>query len=231
MSFLENVDIDALLKQTIDLLQGTSKPTQPNTVNTHTDNLSASNNTKIQAPIKGEFKNSGGFTPGNVVLNERHQHGHQGVDMRAPGGTPVYPMAAGIVTDIGSGGKGGNFIHIDHGNGMKTYYAHLGTINIKAKDKVDNNTVIGTVGASGNAADTYPHLHFTVSVNGVLKDPATFFNVPKYTDLSPEEKKIQWLSPAAKQQADNFRFPPPKTASKIDNILKLSKDYYNLCIK
>lgn len=105
---------------------------------------------QYQAPIRGSWKNSGDFSPGRAT-NPRHPQGHQGVDMRASGGTSVYPMAPGIVTSVGTDPKGGNIVLIQHDNGIKTYSAHLGTVNVHKGDKVGMDTVIGTVGNTGNA--------------------------------------------------------------------------------
>jgi murein DD-endopeptidase MepM/ murein hydrolase activator NlpD len=140
-----------------------------------------------QSPIKSDWRTSGVFDP--VSVRPNGSKGHFGVDMRAPEGTSIYPFLPGMVTNVGTDPKGGNVINIEHDNGFRTYYAHLSGFNVNKGDKVDNNTVIGNVGKTGNAMHTFPHLHFQVWKNNQIQDPASFFTVPPYTDTSTDERK------------------------------------------
>jgi murein DD-endopeptidase MepM/ murein hydrolase activator NlpD len=154
------------------------------------------------APIHDGWASSGGFT---YSPNPTHPKGHMGVDMRAPAGTPVYPLAPGVVTNVGTDPMGGNVVNIQHANGVRTYYAHLSVVRVQKGDKVDTNTVIGNVGNTGNASHTFPHLHFQVWVDNQIQDPAKYFSIPVYTNLTDQEKRQgPWLSPEAKQQAEAF---------------------------
>lgn len=187
--------------------------------------------TGYQAPIKGSFQNSGGFTP-NVYLNPKHPKGHVGVDMRAPGGTAIYPMAPGVVTAVGPDPVGGNTVNVQHANGVRTYYAHMGTINVHKGDRVDNNTILGTVGDSGNAKNTMPHLHLQVWSNGQIQDPARYFSMPKYTNFDPK-KEHAWLSDAEKTKAQRFSIRDHVSQNrqalasvKIDRLEKIATIYY-----
>jgi murein DD-endopeptidase MepM/ murein hydrolase activator NlpD len=115
----------------------------------------------------------GTFIPGKNI-NPMHPHGHDGVDLVAPRGTPIYPIAPGTVTRVSSSdtGKGGITAHIEHENGhVVSYYAHMDNLNVSPGQEVDYNTIIGTVGDSGNAKGTSTHLHFTIKVDNRLKDP------------------------------------------------------------
>ena len=125
-----------------------------------------------QSPVKDQWKNLGGF----------QVNGHQGLDLSAPKGTPIYPMAGGVVMKYKptTDPEGGNVIYIMSPDGVMTYYAHCDQVNVKPGDIVDSDTVIGTVGTSGNAKDTGPHLHFQVWSNGQIQDPAVYFPVPPY---------------------------------------------------
>lgn len=153
-------------------------------------------------PIHGDWASSGGFT---YQPNPTHPKGHMGVDMRVPGGTPVHPMAPGVVSSVGTDPMGGNVVNIQHGNGVRTYYAHLSTVSAQKGDRVDTSSVIGTVGNTGNASHTVPHLHFQVWHDNQIQDPAKYFSVPAYTNLSAQEQRQgPWLSPEAKQQAEAF---------------------------
>lgn len=135
---------------------------------------------KFQDPIKEDYKSSGGFGGG-----------HNGADLRAPKGTPIYPIAPGKVSRTSvEGGKntlGGNTVSIDHPNGYSSYYAHLNSLNVAANQEVDYDTVIGTVGDTGNAKGKPAHLHIEVRNKGNYVDPASLFKVPGYTNLSKEE--------------------------------------------
>lgn len=153
-------------------------------------------------PIHDQWASSGGFT---YQPNPTHPKGHMGVDMRAPAGTPIYPMAPGIVSNVGTNHDGGNTVNVKHKGNVETYYAHMSTVKVQPGDKVTTNTVLGNVGNTGNASHTFPHLHLQVWENGAIQDPAKYFSIPKYTDLSPAEKKQgPWLSEQAKQEAMAF---------------------------
>jgi murein DD-endopeptidase MepM/ murein hydrolase activator NlpD len=185
-----------------------------------------------QAPIKGAFYNSGGFTPSAATPN--HPSGHAGIDMRASAGTAIYPMAPGVVTRVGTDPKGGNVVNITHANNVKTYYAHMGSVSVQNGQHVDNDTVIGTVGNSGNAKNTWPHLHLQVWSGGQLQDPAKFFTIPKYTNVDKAKEKF-WLSDEAKQEAQAFNMKrhvqsKPAVASRFDPLEKRAQDYYDLAI-
>lgn len=153
----------------------------------------------FQAPLRGALHNSGGFDPTGKGSVGRP---HQGVDLRAPGGTSIYPCAPGIVEKVYSDPKGGNALVIKHPNGYSSYYAHCGTISAKVGDQVSYDTVIAAVGASGNAKG-FPHLHLQLWNNGALIDPASVIPMPTYTAFNPKKEQL-WL-PGAKEIADNWK--------------------------
>lgn len=186
-------------------------------------------NTEYQPPIKSDWKVSGTFSLSPT--DARHPKGHLGIDMRAPGGTFIYSFAPGIVTHVGTDNKGGYVVKIDHKNGIKTYYAHCGTVMVHDRDEVDNNTPIATVGDSGNAKGTFPHLHFQVSKDGVVQDPAKYFTVPKYTAPNKDEKS--WISQDAKQEASNFNMSKhlSSNVSNTENKHSISNSLLNKIIR
>lgn len=94
---------------------------------------------------------------------------HRGIDFRAPVGTPVQASAPGKVINRGSGGKAGNWIEVDYGNGVTSKYLHLQDANIKVGQKINAGDVIARTGKSGNV--TGPHLHWAVYKNGKPVDP------------------------------------------------------------
>lgn len=183
----------------------------------------------IQAPIKGVYYSSGKYSP-NAPTDARHKSGHKGVDLRASGGTPVYPITDGVVTHVGYSGKGGNTITIMHTGGIKTYNAHMADITVQKGDKVNKSTVIGHVGNSGNAINTAPHIHFQLWENGVLQDPGKYFHVPKYTDMSAEEKENIWL-PGWQEKQKKFKMASHVAkrivnfSREVDKLHKLASKY------
>lgn len=97
---------------------------------------------------------------------------HSGIDIGGKIGTPVYAAAGGKVV-LSSWYYGyGNCILVDHGNGMKTRYAHLSGYKVKVGDTVERGQLIGLCGNTGNS--TGPHLHFEVIVNGSTKNPVNY---------------------------------------------------------
>lgn len=219
----ESQDLDKILNELKTMFKS-REPTKP-----LLDSRQTKSSQIFQSPIRSNWKNSGGFSPG-VYVNERHQKGHDGIDMRAPGGTPIYPMASGRVSKIGYDAKGGNYVTIEHDNGIRTYSAHLGTIAVTNGQYVDLNTEIGTVGDSGNAKGTMPHVHFQVWVNGTITNPAKFFTVPAYS--KPNNKEVYWLSNDEKNIAKNFsinsHFKTQKKALdfKVKRLIKIINTLY-----
>ena len=95
---------------------------------------------------------------------------HKGIDIPNPYGTPVQPLAAGVVIFAGWDTHGfGNTVVVEHTAGFISRYSHLSGISSDVGQKVDNATIIGTVGATGVA--TGSHLHFEVHQKGVAINP------------------------------------------------------------
>jgi murein DD-endopeptidase MepM/ murein hydrolase activator NlpD len=90
--------------------------------------------------------------------------GHNGIDLRASVGTPVYAALGGVIWDTNYGVapncQYGKWVLIKHGNGLTTLYAHLSDINVSPGQSVSTGTLIGYSGQTGYA--TGPHLHFGV---------------------------------------------------------------------
>jgi len=90
---------------------------------------------------------------------------HNGLDIAAPSGTPVKPVARGTVIFSGWKGGYGNTVILDHNDGMVTVYAHHASNNVSAGETVDTDTVIALSGSTGRS--TGPHLHFEAWQGGV----------------------------------------------------------------
>lgn len=97
---------------------------------------------------------------------------HEGIDFVANTGTPIVAAAGGVVVVAEWNHDFGNYVEIDHGNGLSTLYAHASRIWVHVGDVVRRGQHIADVGATGRA--TGPHLHFEVHVKGVPQNPAKF---------------------------------------------------------
>lgn len=214
-------DLDNFLQGLIDSEPKTQQKVNKSTLSNDKKALLEERFGGWQSPIKGVFYNSGEYGIGD----ERHKGRHDGVDLRAPGGTSTYPISEGFVEKVDSWDKGGNIITILHAKNVRTYYAHMGTVTVQPGQYVDKNTVIGTIGNSGNAINTAPHIHLEVRQNGKLINPGTLFDIPKFTKFNKEKEKI-WLSQDAKQIAKNFNMKEHQ--SKLAFVSdKFFKKYYN----
>jgi murein DD-endopeptidase MepM/ murein hydrolase activator NlpD len=89
---------------------------------------------------------------------------HEGQDIFAPRGTPVYSATRGYIYNIGGNNLGGQTVSVAGAGGRFYYYAHLDSYapHIEEGDYVSPQTVLGYVGTTGNAQGTPPHLHFGV---------------------------------------------------------------------
>ena len=107
---------------------------------------------------------------------------HNGLDMIAPSGKPVYASADGVVVNVLRSRKGlGNVVEIDHGNGYKTRYAHLADVEVRKGRQLKKGTRIGYVGVSGNSFA--PHLHYEVLKDTVVLDPVNHL----FASVTPED--------------------------------------------
>lgn len=97
---------------------------------------------------------------------------HNGIDIGAKRGTPVYAAARGVVETAAYNGGMGRMVSISHPYGHKTIYAHLTSYVVAAGDWVEKGDLIGHVGSTGYS--TGPHLHYEVHVKGEPQDPMLF---------------------------------------------------------
>lgn len=94
---------------------------------------------------------------------------HNGIDIPAPSGTPVVAAGSGTVEWSEPNPTAGNWIGINHGNGVYTIYMHMSALLVGAGTQVSAGQTIGLVGTTGSS--TGNHLHFTVRVNGAYDNP------------------------------------------------------------
>ena len=98
---------------------------------------------------------------------------HEGIDLVAPAGTPVYAAADGVVVGAAPNGRYGNWIRIEHGDKLATVYGHLMAFapGIEPGESVVRGELIGFVGSTGRS--TGAHLHFEVLNDGKPVNPIT----------------------------------------------------------
>ena len=98
---------------------------------------------------------------------------HDGIDILAPVGTPVYAAKSGTAFRLNVPTGYGKYVMIYHPDRAQTIYAHLMDWNVRSTQRVYRGELIGFVGKSGNAADIsiQPHLHFEIRKNGLPVDP------------------------------------------------------------
>lgn len=120
---------------------------------------------------KGARKGTGSFVwPSSGRITQVFWTGHRAIDIGSWTGNPVVASDSGYVVYAGWNRTGyGNLIIIDHGNGFRTYYAHLSRIFVRQGESIGQGQRIGSVGNTGNS--TGPHLHFEIRQNGVLRNP------------------------------------------------------------
>ncbi len=99
---------------------------------------------------------------------------HQGIDLGAPEGTPIYATRTGRVTIASYSNSAGNYVSINHGDGFSSIYMHMLRSVVSSGQAVSAGQLIGYVGSTG--ISTGPHLHFGISKNGVYVNPAAYIN-------------------------------------------------------
>jgi len=123
------------------------------------------NKVPLAMPVKAAFRYTSGF-------GTRWGKMHEGTDLAAPIGTPVYATADGTVIFAGWSSGYGRLIKIRHDFGIETRYGHLNKIRVTVGQRVSQGERIGDMGNSGRS--TGPHLHYEVRTSGKPVNPMTF---------------------------------------------------------
>jgi peptidoglycan LD-endopeptidase LytH len=146
----------------------------------------------LSIPVKGVTQKDLRDTWGEARSNGRK---HEGIDIFAPRGTDVISPTDAVVTHIGYGGAGGNYVYTANPGKESFYYAHLEKVadGLTVGDELKAGDLIGYVGNSGNASGGSTHLHFTIyttegAVNPYERLMGTI--VKSEVTVVPAEKKV-----------------------------------------
>ncbi|NEP60691.1 MAG: peptidoglycan DD-metalloendopeptidase family protein [Symploca sp. SIO2G7] len=147
-----------------------------NSLDFYPDEVTIQIGTGMAKPTQGD-RLSSPFGPRNGRM-------HNGVDIAANRGVPVFAVTEGVVSVVKTGcregsnrcgGGYGNHVYIKHSTlELETRYAHLTEVTVSNGERVSRGQQIGTIGNTGNS--TGPHLHFEIRKNGVAKNPLDFIN-------------------------------------------------------
>ena len=99
---------------------------------------------------------------------------HNGVDMAAPGGSPILAAYNGTVVSAAYSSSMGNYIMIDHGDNLYTIYMHASALYVSKGQEVVKGQKIAAVGTTGRS--TGNHLHFSVRLNGSYVSPWNYLS-------------------------------------------------------
>jgi len=123
-------------------------------------------------PVQGQITSPYGY---RIDPIDKKRAFHEGIDIDVKAGTEVKCSYDGTVKDSGQDEKLGNYIVIDHGDGIETKYGHLKEIKVKKGDVVKVGSIIALSGNTGKS--TAPHLHFEFLYMGENKDPKEFIAI------------------------------------------------------
>jgi murein DD-endopeptidase MepM/ murein hydrolase activator NlpD len=128
---------------------------------------------QFEAPVQAAISDVFGSVR---IFNGKSSSPHLGLDFRVPSGTPVHAMNDGTVLLARPLYFEGNFVVLDHGQGLLTLYLHLSEFKVKEGDQVKRGQMIGLSGGTGRA--TGPHLHAAVRWLGTYLDPGKLISLP-----------------------------------------------------
>lgn len=157
---------------------------------------------------------------------------HKGIDFGGSMGTPIYSVDGGVVSTVGYNKISGNFIEIQHSNGIVTRYQHLKSKpSLTENTKVTKGQQIGQMGQTGVA--TGPHLHFEVKINGKQVDPAPYLGIDSKSNFgakggngeNDELPNIDWNIVSPNLAANELIQQTKKTGTSLnEKLLKNSEN-------
>lgn len=111
---------------------------------------------------------------------------HKGIDLRARTGTPIYSIADGRVVIAKRMVFEGNFVLVEHGQGIFSGYMHLSKINVRKNKKIRSGQLIGYSGATGAVSGA--HLHLLLQIRNVPVDPLSLLSLPVRDETDTTQK-------------------------------------------
>ena len=123
-------------------------------------------------PLSGYSRLSSSFSTRKNPFGGRSTEFHNGIDIPAPSGTSVMAVSDGWVAWSSYSNSAGNWIGIDHGNGLHSIYMHMSSRVVQTGDYVEAGQVIGLVGSTGRS--TGAHLHLSICVDETYVDPLDY---------------------------------------------------------
>ncbi len=154
--------VDPIITQKPEIITPTIVPIEDNTNQDDVDLIK--NNFTLQNPLsKLEI------TYSYNDYKQCSEYIHAEIDLAAELGTSIYPLSSGTVTEADFDEKLGNYIVIDHGNGLLSKYTHCQDLLMKNGDAASMDDIIATVGKTGMA--TGPHLGFSIFLNNIPINP------------------------------------------------------------
>jgi len=151
----------------------------------------------LRAPVNFRYISSN-FKPRRFHPIQKKWKAHRGTDYSAKTGTPVVAAGNGKVTHSTYNKYNGNYVFIQHGNGIVTKYLHFSKRAVKKGQRVKQGQVIGYVGSTGMSQA--PHLHYEFLLNGVHRNPRTV-TLPNANPL-PKKHKAEFAKLAEKRMAE-----------------------------
>ena len=166
--------------------------TTPDYLSYNFDDLPKTNNytinlrnlgSKMMWPVEGKVSSYFGM---------RGTRKHEGIDIPMPEGTPIRAAKNGLVARTGNnstmGFRGyGNFVLLDHGGGLQSFYAHCSKVAVKEGQRIMQGQIIGYVGSTGRS--TANHLHFEVRLNNSKVDPIPYLGGKTHLASNNNKKK------------------------------------------
>jgi len=137
----------------------------------------------LRAPLNFSYISSN-FNPKRYHPILKRVKAHNGIDYKAPRGTPVFTAGDGKVIRSAYNKYNGHHVFVQHANSIVTKYLHFTKRTVKKGQRVKQGQVIGYVGATGMAQG--PHLHYEFLLNGVHRNPRTV-SLPKADPLGKEQ--------------------------------------------
>lgn len=132
-------------------------------------------------PLKGKLHITSGFGNRRNPFGKNKSEHHNGLDLSAKAGTPIYAMLPGEIEHIGYDSRSGNYIKLRHGNFTVSYCHLIRKPDIPIGSKVFPGQPVAHVGSTGRS--TGPHLHITLKRNGRVIDPVILLNyINKFSD-------------------------------------------------